>query len=215
VISVALAALFGPDRQVGALLAPFGSHASGVRPPVSRWIFARVAAEAGDRPEFRFARRAHCSQGGFRIRPTHSGNGETGPGNACRQRGGEPSSAPEEEVAIEERACGDLSRRILCAACRRPITSEAQRIRVRGRHEQRCVNPAGILFHIGCFRRAPGCRILGTLTHEFTWFPGFAWNYAVCAGCGVLLGWHYQGKGQAAFFGLILNRLALEEEGGH
>jgi hypothetical protein len=102
-----------------------------------------------------------------------------------------------------------VGRRILCAACGHTITSEQQRIEVNGRHEHRCVNPAGIIFHIGCFQRAPGCLTHGVPTTEFTWFPGFGWNYALCGGCSVLLGWQYQGPA-ATFFGLILNRLATE-----
>ena len=101
-------------------------------------------------------------------------------------------------------------RRIVCAACGHAITTERQRIEVKGRHEHRCVNPDSVIFHIGCFHRAPGCIVHGVPITEFTWFPGFAWNYALCAGCFSLLGWHYQGADAAGFFGLILDRLATE-----
>ncbi len=106
---------------------------------------------------------------------------------------------------------GSLSgRRIVCAVCGHPISSERERIEMKGRHEHRCMNPDGVVFHIGCFHRAPGCVTHGVPTMEFTWFPGFAWNYALCAGCSTLLGWQYHGADATAFFGLILNRLATE-----
>ncbi|HVO28258.1 MAG TPA: cereblon family protein [Candidatus Margulisiibacteriota bacterium] len=102
------------------------------------------------------------------------------------------------------------ARRIVCASCGHAITTERQRIEMAGRHEHRCVNPDGVIFHIGCFRYAPGCVIRGVPTTEFTWFPGYAWSYALCDGCATLLGWYYQSN-DAAFFGLILNRLATTQ----
>lgn len=102
------------------------------------------------------------------------------------------------------------NRRIVCAACRHPITAERNRIAVNGAAEHTCVNPHGITFHIGCFAAAPGCCALGVPTTDFTWFRGFAWSYALCGTCGTLLGWRYQGSGAKSFFGLILNRLVVE-----
>jgi hypothetical protein len=106
-------------------------------------------------------------------------------------------------------------RRIVCAACGHPITTEPQRIEMNGCHEHRCVNPDGVIFHIGCFQRAPGCVTHGVPTTEFTWFPGFAWNFALCSGCSTLLGWAYHAVDAPAFFGLILDRLASEPERSH
>ncbi len=68
---------------------------------------------------------------------------------------------------------------------------------------------SGIVFHIGCFGDAPGCRTTGVPTSEFTWFGGFAWSLALCGNCNAHLGWRYQGA-QVSFFGLILDRLAEE-----
>jgi hypothetical protein len=99
--------------------------------------------------------------------------------------------------------------RIVCASCGHTITTERQRMEMKGRHEHRCVNPDGVIFHIACFRHAPGCASHGVPTTEFTWFPGFAWSYALCGRCATMLGWRYQST-EAAFFGLILNRLATE-----
>lgn len=116
--------------------------------------------------------------------------------------------------AVDTKRTDDLGRAIVCAACRHPVTSERHRTRVDQRHEHRCVNPEGIVFHIGCFRDAPGCRPWGRPTAEFTWFQGYVWDYALCGGCTGLLGWRFQSSEPAAFFGLILNRLASEETAG-
>jgi hypothetical protein len=69
------------------------------------------------------------------------------------------------------------------------------------------MNPAGFLFHIGCFAEAIGCVIVGPDSLEYAWFPGFAWRFALCGQCGSHLGWHFRSDGRGAFFGLILNRL--------
>jgi hypothetical protein len=105
----------------------------------------------------------------------------------------------------------DSDEAIVCAACRHPVTSERQRISVNGGHEHHCVNPHGLLFHIGCFAAAPGCDTSGETTVDFTWFPGFAWTHALCGACRQHLGWHFVGAGNAAFFGLVLNRLVIDE----
>jgi hypothetical protein len=119
------------------------------------------------------------------------------------------------QPAVEDGQRSMTGRRIVCAACGHPITTERQRIEVNGRHEHRCVNPDGVLFHIGCFHRAPGCVTQGVPTTAFTWFPGFAWTYALCAVCSTLLGWQYQGVDASSFFGLILNRLTTAHERPH
>src|SRR5262245_49276952 len=104
----------------------------------------------------------------------------------------------------EQEATTTTSRgRIVCAACGHAIAEERDRISVGGTHEHTCVNPHGLVFHIGCFAAASGCRAIGTPTTEFTWFAGFAWNYALCGSCAALLGWRYHGA-DASFFGLIL-----------
>jgi hypothetical protein len=78
---------------------------------------------------------------------------------------------------------------------------------VHGSHDHRFINPAGLLFHIGCFAEAIGCKIVGPDSLEYPWFPGFAWRYAMCASCGQHLGWHFRSQKKPAFFGLVLDRL--------
>ena len=100
-------------------------------------------------------------------------------------------------------------RRLLCARCGHPITRHGERIEVDGSHDHRRMNPAGCRYHFGCFRAAPGCTTQGAPSHEHTWFAGYAWRLANCAGCLGHLGWRYE-RGADGFFGLILERLAEE-----
>lgn len=69
------------------------------------------------------------------------------------------------------------------------------------------MNPAGLLFHIGCFAEAIGCTVVGPDSLEYPWFAGFAWRYAECGNCRCHLGWHFRSEGRPSFFGLILDRL--------
>ena len=78
---------------------------------------------------------------------------------------------------------------------------------VQGNHQHRFMNPAGFLYHIGCFAEAVGCLVVGPPSHEYPWFPGLVWRLALCGGCRAHLGWHFRGEGSAGFFGLILDRL--------
>jgi hypothetical protein len=112
-------------------------------------------------------------------------------------------------VALPKRDSETKSARrrpLVCAACGRGVTWEDQRREVSGRHAHTRVNPAGIEFHFGCFVEAEGCVVHGPPTDEDTWFPGCAWQFAHCGGCGTHLGWFFSGAD--AFFGLVLARLA-------
>jgi hypothetical protein len=99
----------------------------------------------------------------------------------------------------------------VCATCGQLVTFEEARIHVLDSHEHRFMNPAGLLFHIGCFAEAPGCLVVGAPSDDYAWFPGFAWQLALCAACADHLGWFFQGRGAAPFFGLRLDRLRVAE----
>jgi len=110
-------------------------------------------------------------------------------------------------------------RTIVCAACNATITRPEHRVAVQRAHKHRFMNPAGVLFHIGCFACAIGCTIIGPDSLEYPWFKGFAWRYAMCGACGQHLGWHFRkartrGAVDAGFFGLILDRLGQSGEDG-
>ena len=93
----------------------------------------------------------------------------------------------------------------LCAWCLEAVAKNQHRFSYEGRDEFVFTNPEGIVFEIITFSRAGGCVQKGLTTLANTWFPGYAWSYALCAGCGQHLGWFYAGKDQ--FLGLIKDRL--------
>lgn len=125
-------------------------------------------------------------------------------------REGAPDSGSEDSIHIETEAEDDREtseeRAVRCAACSEEITSDSHRRHVDGKFEHCFANPAGLLYCIGCFGEAPGCVPHGEETDEFTWFPGYAWQLALCSGCGSHLGWRYWSEGDS-FYGLILDRL--------
>jgi hypothetical protein len=122
-----------------------------------------------------------------------------------RRRGG--GLRPSEKAAPVEHE----DRLLVCAACGHGITSASSRTARSGRHAHTFANPHGFVFHIGCFTAAPGCRAASGPSTEFTWVPGFAWQIAVCRGCGEHLGWLFR-SAEETFCGLILDRLV--EQGG-
>ena len=120
----------------------------------------------------------------------------------------DPAAESEKKPALDKQANNHpkKEKRLFCAACRHPVTHQDERIPVQGGHEHRFTNPHGITYHIGCFREAAGCSVVGESTAEFTWFPGYAWRIALCANCQTHLGWRFQSGGEY-FHGLIVNRL--------
>lgn len=84
-----------------------------------------------------------------------------------------------------------VERAIRCAACGHAVTSARERAEIAGRHAHTFMNPSGIVFHVRCFRATPGVVERGPPSREATWFPGTAWTYAHCGGCGRQLGWRY------------------------
>ena len=116
-----------------------------------------------------------------------------------------------DESLEKHKAREDSGRPIRCAHCGQQVSSVDQRIEQAGSHAHRFENPAGIVFRIGCFRHAQGCRRAGEATHAWTWFPGHAWSMALCIKCGTHLGWSFEAAGTGEpFYGLILDRLAEE-----
>jgi hypothetical protein len=102
--------------------------------------------------------------------------------------------------------------RLLCRACRSPITSESELVPIEGHRLHHRTNPHGIEFEFGCFRSAPGAEVCGQPTSDFSWFAGYAWSFSMCRSCDGHLGWHFEGR-EPSFHGLILDRLTSEEPG--
>jgi len=114
-----------------------------------------------------------------------------------------------DEVALEEL---DKEGYLLCQRCFQIITSISEMIEVSGHHHHTFANPEGILFEIGCFKKAWGCWYMGPATGEFSWFKGFQWKVAVCSRCLTHLGWFYVSSDSGSFHGLILDRLVRSAE---
>jgi len=96
---------------------------------------------------------------------------------------------------------------LFCAACSHLITYENQAVEMHGSHHHTFFNPAGIVYEIRCFSKAQGCLHHGESSAEFTWFAGYTWCLAMCAGCQTHLGWFFS-SGEASFYGLIGRKLA-------
>lgn len=94
-----------------------------------------------------------------------------------------------------------------CAVCRHVITDEKYLYEISGSFRHTFTNPHGAIFHIGCFRDAPGCKEEGIPTLEFSWFPAFHWQVTHCGDCGIHMGWRYTSSHAGGFYGLILDRL--------
>jgi hypothetical protein len=120
--------------------------------------------------------------------------------------------SPKQEKKTEADAGTDDA--IYCAKCGHLLTWMRWAVDIGG-HERVFINPAGRVFRIACFRETPGARDEGRPTEEFTWFPGYAWNLAICLGCGVHLGWRFEGTAMPpVFFGLIKTALTQRPAGG-
>lgn len=103
----------------------------------------------------------------------------------------------------------DVEKFIFCRQCFHIITNESERIDVNGGHQHTFANPMGLVFEIGCFRTAVGCRHMGKPTADFSWFSGFKWRLAVCSKCLSQVGWLFTSLGGDGFHGLILDRLVF------
>ena len=126
-----------------------------------------------------------------------------GHGLKARKEATDPDEPAGAMVSDEERS----TERLVCGACEHAITSKDQRIEVQGRHAHTCVNPAHVVFHIGCFQSASGMTGRGPKVNEHSWFEGYSWQIGVCRGCGAHLGWAFHAADGPPFWGLILSRL--------
>jgi len=108
---------------------------------------------------------------------------------------------------IEKESETEKPENLYCIACGNYVTSIRFSINPDGLHEHHFTNPAGFSYTIACFKEAAGCESFGDLTEEFTWFPGYKWNYGICTGCRMHLGWKYESSTDT-FYGLIKGKLS-------
>lgn len=95
---------------------------------------------------------------------------------------------------------------ICCANCQHQITEHAALMELAGAYTHVFTNPGGFTYEISLYAYAD-CVTHGPATMSDTWFPGYAWQLALCSSCHEHLGWRYRRSGSAAFFGLIRDRL--------
>lgn len=118
-----------------------------------------------------------------------------------------PGTQTHAEGAEDAESVTEEERWLRCAACGARITPERARIDVSGAHEHSFMNPSGLRFVVACFATAPGCMDEGERSTVWTWFPGRAWQIALCKGCGAHLGWSFHAANVAPFYGLVRDRL--------
>lgn len=94
---------------------------------------------------------------------------------------------------------------LVCAACDHLVTKVAEKIDVRGRHQYSFGN-LGYPVKLGCFRNAPGCIGVQSISYGYSWFRGYAWQIQVCQACYIQLGWKYMAQDDS-FYGLIFGML--------
>ncbi len=96
---------------------------------------------------------------------------------------------------------------LTCARCGKKVARSSDRIEVNNRHEHTFINPAGVIYRIGCFAAAPGTAEIGRPSAEFAWFRGHRWRCLCCSGCETHLGWTFKSD-TSQFCGLILDQLS-------
>lgn len=103
---------------------------------------------------------------------------------------------------VDESTDFETQKSVRCKSCDHVITSPSLAVEP---HEHTFRNPQGYSFHVLCYSDAPGAADVGDSTTEASWFPEYAWTFAICMQCHNHLGWWY--KGPDRFAGLIATRL--------
>jgi cereblon len=116
----------------------------------------------------------------------------------------------EERRPAPGKAADALVRRALCCRhCGLEVSDTAALFTQDGAQVTRVfANPYGLLHEIVTVRRAQNLVPVGPATTEFSWFPGYAWEIALCAGCQAHLGWRFGGSDEPReFWGLLRREL--------
>ncbi len=140
--------------------------------------------------------------------PTHYYSWYTHTGLYCLKPGKHRDGAVDQEQQVDPQDSDDSGKNefLRCTGCQYPITRKMDRSQINENHQHVFANPHGYIYQIGCFAQAPGCVVTGQETGHFSWFPGYAWQIALCGQCFTLLGWAFN-SGESQFFGLILDKL--------
>ena len=116
---------------------------------------------------------------------------------------------PDDDAALRSRR----SSRLVCRRCGQHISDGNHAFAASGTSTTGVfANAHGRVFQILTVRAAQGLLFVGAPTTEFTWFSGYAWRVAVCAGCTTHLGWSFEaarpGLEPVVFFGLLSSEIA-------
>ena len=112
---------------------------------------------------------------------------------------GTPGTQPAQGISLDE------ERVVRCRRCGHALAKARDRLPLDGAQTRSFVNPAGLVYEIAAFREAPGCAAEGEPSSYWTWFPGHAWQVALCGRCGTHVGWAFSGASR--FFGLLVERV--------
>ncbi len=129
------------------------------------------------------------------------------PVTECKEAGAPAAGASAADVDHDEDKRDRPERVVVCASCGHRVAKVDDRVEIAGRHRHTCVNPAGYVYRIACYRRAAGCIGEGSWSDYYTWFAGYFWQLTCCGRCGIHLGWGFSGEGDD-FHGLITDRIA-------
>lgn len=112
-------------------------------------------------------------------------------------------------------------RPLRCAQCKVEIAAKSDVFTVPGAEGTTgaYVNPQGFVHQTVTLRTASNLILVGSPEPEHSWFAGYAWTIAYCAGCHSHMGWRFTptrrgGGGVASFFGVRRSELTDEPEGG-
>jgi len=110
------------------------------------------------------------------------------------------------------------ARAYVCRRCGTAVARMAGEISVLGRPAVTTYeNPAGIACEIVTLAGAMHLEEAPEGMTEHSWFEGYAWRQAACAGCGTFLGWRYDavlpGAEPAVFHGLLVAMLRRARPG--
>jgi hypothetical protein len=119
-----------------------------------------------------------------------------------------PQTRPEGAADADSATRSEEEKWVRCAACGARLAPERARLEVNGAHEHAFMNPSGLRFVVACFAVAPGCVPEGERSTVWTWFPGWAWQIALCKACGVHVGWSFHAAEASPFHALTRDRIA-------
>mmetsp|Transcript_34323 Transcript_34323/g.50250 ORF Transcript_34323/g.50250 Transcript_34323/m.50250 type:complete len:114 (+) Transcript_34323:56-397(+) len=81
---------------------------------------------------------------------------------------------------------------LACRRCQRKICHHEQLFHMSSEGPVSAfVNPGGVVHETATFYRATNLRLVGVMSEEYSWFPGYAWTIAVCTHCQEHIGWRF------------------------